>query len=298
MGNWMMHAVQIGGDIELIGCTDVAVDHGNEFEELNTDGNIDTTAIFQVGAAPRIAVSSLAVGSVLDEISILTGTDAAFAAWDAKFLSGGAKDSSGHVKYAMANALIFISAITATVKGLASVSFGAVGYDSSGGNPMTVNTSASDLPSIDPASEAYALGPVSVNGNEIAGVQSVSINTGLSFNPVFKDSAIGLKSDHLMRRSPSVQIVTLDPTMQQYVAGGSGPYSGGRAIGVSNVTIKLRRRLPDGTFSASADNVLFTFAHGLVSPATTNGRIRQHTFNVRPRAGASAVIQVNTSAAA
>lgn len=296
--SWMMHAIQIGGDTDIIGCTYVQVNPGNSHSRQNTDGNVDVQAVFREVAAPRIAVTSHSVASVLDEIAILTGTDGAFAAWDAKHLADGTKDTTGHVKYAMASARTFIRNISAAIQGNASVSIEAIGYNSSGSDPMTISVTATDLAAIDLSTEAFALGPVTVNGNAIAAVQSVTIDTGIGEHVEFKDSAIGVTKVHVDQRAPSIQITTLDPTMQQYIAGGTTPFTGSRAIGGSTVTIKLRRRLPDGTFSASSDNILITLAHGVVNPVSTGGRRREHTFEIIPRAGSNAVIQVSTSAAA
>lgn len=296
--SFMMHAIRIGASTDIIGCTDVGVTHGNQHSLLNTDGNVDTSAVFLEAAAPRFAVTSHAVGLVLAEVGILTGTDGAVAVWDAKHLPDGTKDTSGHVKYTMGNARTFIRQISAAIQGNATVALESIGYNASGNIPMNVDVAASDLTAIALNEEAFCLGPVSVNGNTIADVQSVTINPGIGEHIQFRDSAIGVTKVHVDRRSPSIQITTLDPTMQQYIAGGTTPFTGSRAIGGSTVTIKLRRRLPDGTFSATTNNVLITLAHGVVNPVSTAGRRREHVFEIIPRRGTNAVIQVSTSAAA
>jgi hypothetical protein len=105
-------------------------------------------------------------------------------------------------------------------------------------------------------SAEFALGPAFINTVEVPGVQSIRVNPGIT---LVKSSAKGLV------RPTKISIQTVMPTMEITTDDIDGLVARLNAFtAMTSANIYLRKRVDSGVYSATTDNVRFTFAAGLI----------------------------------
>lgn len=112
----------------------------------------------------------------------------------------------------------------------------------------------------------FALGPVYINGSLIAGVQSFRVTPGLEIvKPPLGSGAVWPTRAMIKSIMPTLEITVNDFAA---VAGSVGDWTA-----MSSANAYLRRRVDSGVYSASTDNIRFTFAAGLadVGSVTVSG---------------------------
>ena len=102
----------------------------------------------------------------------------------------------------------------------------------------------------------FALGPAYINGTLIAGVQSVRVTPGLEVTkPPLGSGSVWPTLAMIKAIMPTIEITVNDFAA---VAGTVGDWTA-----MTSANIYLRKRTDSGVYSASTDNVRFTFAAGL-----------------------------------
>lgn len=102
----------------------------------------------------------------------------------------------------------------------------------------------------------FALGPAYINGTLIAGVQSVRVTPGLEVTkPPLGSGAVWPTRAMIKAILPTIEITVNDFAA---VAGTVGDWTA-----MTSANVYLRKRTDSGVYSASTDNVRFTFAAGL-----------------------------------
>jgi len=107
---------------------------------------------------------------------------------------------------------------------------------------------------------AFALGPAFINGTEIAGVQSVRVTPGITLVKTSDKGLVWPTHISIQTIMPTIEITTND--IDAVVA------TAGVFTAMTSANVYFRKRVDASIYSATTDNVRFTFAAGLTDTNT------------------------------
>lgn len=172
--------------------------------------------------------------------------------------------STVHTQIRLHDAFMAWRGLTARHQGIASadVMISAL-FD--GTNAPMAATAGVALTGINPAAgEYFALGPVSVNGTVLSGVQEATIDMGLEFIEAGSASEAYPSFIAVRAVNPTITLRGLDLGWGTYTAGGTA---------ISACIVYLRRLTADGNYvaDATATHIKFTGTNGLITIDSTGG---------------------------
>ncbi len=206
------------------------------------------------------------------------------------------KGATSHVKLSMATAMLLPRTISASHAGGAGAMSVALICGSSNGivAPITI-TSGESLPAVAAATESWSLGPASVNGVALTGLQSTEIDFGLSEILIGGDGEVYPTFYALDEASPRIGFGSLNLSYLATLG------VGGVAVDASDVIAYFRKddegagRVADGT----AEHIKFTVDEGRVQPGdvTYAGQIVQGYEIIPIYDGTNATLVLSTASA-
>ena len=284
-----------------------SIDPGIQEILSSGDGQVDPTHVATMQQAPRISFSTSKLATLLAEATsafLLNGlkidSDVTYDGaefWFQKIAEGGTRTAgANHIKMTVNEGLLLPRAITAAQGGIASIGLDTIiTYDGTN-NPIVIATGQAleGAPSI---SELFTLGPVSLNGTTINGVQSVSIDPGLVEIVQFGDGQVWPTFVGIMQRQPLITLTTLD------VAAFNTFGLSGTAQSATDSVVYLRKIAEGGTRVAddTAEHIKFSIDDGKIIPraiAGANGAPQMMQLELRPTwDGTNAIIVIDTASA-
>jgi hypothetical protein len=286
-----LHPVTINTG-QLDGITEVARTDGNQVIRPTPDGILDPKSSFRSAANPRIMVATLSIGAALTLLGTKGILAAPFVAWGALEGEDGDKSATGAYKATMANCRLLPRSLTVSTDDNAMLTFEAIGYGSDISYAFDQNLSA--IISGNDSDDAFALGPVKVNGELVETVQAVTINFGLTEFVERGDGLILPKSVGLTApRLPTISVGVMDGSHARKVMRGSGPFSGVKPLdGTNGVQVWFKKRAEDGDFVAAgtASHVKISATHGMGSNQGAAGQPQLTTLFFEPRKGTNSLL--------
>lgn len=260
-------------------------------------GMIDPSFIAVTDSAPTMSFTTHAIAMALTAIGIdgaVATTEAPFVGSLIKRLDGGAFAAGGsHMTCTAAKALIVPKTLTASLKGLASLSYDAYLWSADGStSPIVISVTASLAEDTD-LDEAFGLGTVKINTTAIE-VSSLTIDFGLTVDQTNHSGLLYPTHCGIVSRQPSITLSAVDPTMLNTLT------QSGAAI--TSVVAYLRKYQKHNITYANTDtqHISFTVGAGNVGNDSFSASHPQNATNeitIIPAKGTNAVIVVATGVA-
>jgi len=267
------------------------------------DGQVNPTYVAVMSQRPVIRFGTSAIATALAACGI-SGTviDAdvtypGIEAWFQKLEEGGVRASgSSHLKMTGAQGILVPRSLSASQDGVAMVDFEAIlTYDGTL-DPVVIadNQALEGSPAV---GELFTVGPVSINGATIEGIQGITVDFGISVISRAGDGQVWPTYAAIMSRAPSIQIQTTD-VVSLATFGLSGT-----AQGASDSVVYFRKLSEGGTRVAdgTAEHVSITVDDGIITVDNLEGSqdgVSGSTVTITPSDDESnAILAVSTAAA-
>lgn len=269
---------------------------------LAAGGQVDQTYVATMHAGPMLSLTVNDIATALAMIGISgmpisatsTATAAAFFFTQGDF-GGTRKTSTNHRKVTFNEGIVVPKSISWSQKQHATMQLEMYGtYD--GTNAPAVYASGVALPHTPSVDELFVGGLVKINGTSLTGVQSVSIDFGLSVERLSGDGDVYDTFVVISDRKPRISITTKDITaLSTYTLTGT-PLSGSTKVFLQKMT-----EGGDRVSAATATHISFTINSGEIIADPFSGSSRESGGGgitiVPTYDGTNAVLVVSTSTA-
>lgn len=257
-------------------------------------GTLDTEFAAVMQAKPMLEFTTTALASALaivglNAFAITSQTDFYFQ----KINQGGTIASgSNHIKVAATKGIICPKTIEAAQNEVAKIVYGFYAISTDGSTaPLAVSTGQA-LPTITPVDEMFTVGPVTINGSNLAAVQRLSVDFGIQTEIVGSDGNAYPTFAGVVDRQPIITVGGLDMTaLSTFNING---------IALSTWKAYFRKIAEGGTRVAdgTAEHVKLSGTTGLFRPGGVRGSNRQPLegdWQIKPTFdGTNDVIQIST----
>jgi len=234
------------------------------------DGQVDPTFVAVMAQSPRLRFTSTALATILAEVSsaFLTsgikidsdGTHDGLEAFFHQITEGGTRTAgANHIKMTINEGLLIPRPLNAAQGGVASLDLEAViGYD--GTNEPVVIATGQSLIGTPAVGEIFTLGPVSLNGTTINGVQSIAYDPGLQIITQSGDGQVWPTFVAIMSRRPRLVINTVDVGVFSTFGLDGTAQSATDSVAYLRKIAEGGTRVADGT----AEHIKLTFDDGII----------------------------------
>lgn len=240
-------------------------------------GQVDPTHVAVMSQNPRIAFSTTALATMLAEVTSgffingikidSDGTHDGAELWFQKLAKGGTRTAgANHIKMTVNEGLLLPRSISAMQGQVASLAMDLLaGYD--GTNDPIVIAAAQALEGTPAVGELFTLGPVSINGVDLDGVQGVRLDTGLQEVALGGSGQVWPTFLGIMSRQPLITITTLDVSVLSTYG------LSGTAQSATDSKIYLRKIAEGGArvADATAQHLSFTIDEGHIRVRSIGG---------------------------
>ncbi len=207
------------------------------------------------------------------------------------------KSGSAHLMMAVNKGILIPRTINATQgPGAATIACDLLCTYDGTNDPIAVSSSVA-LPSVAAATEAFTLGPVDLNGTDVDGVQSVTVDFGITEINLSGDGDVYATFAAITDRRPRINLTTNKATFLTTTG------ISGTAVDVNNCTVFLRKVTEGGKRVADAteEHIAIAADEGVVYPDSTTysqGDVVAQGFIVVPTYdGSNAVLAISTASA-
>ena len=230
------------------------------------DSQIDATAVAIDSIDPSISFTSTMVATLIANLGI-SGVPISSATGFVGYLkkrSPGATYTSGstHTSLTVKKGVIVPVSLTASLSSAAMSVVVHTSYD--GTNLPIVKADSVALPAISPLTkEMYVCGPAAIEGTAVGGVQSITINFGLSVNGRRGDGKAFFEEVFIDARNPSVSIRTINAGL----FGATALPLDGKAIALGTTKFWLTKCAEGATRVANAteEHISFVINKGMAT---------------------------------
>jgi hypothetical protein len=262
-------------------------------------GLVDPQFAAVLQGAPSATFSTQAVSTAVGLIGIggsalLSGSNKLNLFLQQMDLGGLKKSGSSHIKVTLDDGIVYPTSLEVSQGGYASISYAADVCEPVGDGtaPWAIATGQSlGSPNLHHG-EAYTLGEIELNGSGLPGVQSASIDFGISTIKTYGDGLVFPNFVAIGSRNPTLTFRTIDPSA---ILSSSIDYTGERVS--STFVLKLRQVDPQTSISLT-DGLTFTLNDGIATVQSIGGQHgseAQYEVKVTPiYDGSNAIIGVGT----
>ncbi|HEX8914418.1 MAG TPA: hypothetical protein VF796_18870 [Humisphaera sp.] len=299
---WMLGAVVVapgdGAEATINQVQGYEPDPGFELLVHTGDGQTDMAFAAIMQQSPRVGFSTTAVARAL-AVSALSGASlsAGMDIWFQRVAHGGTRTGgSTSLKLSSAKGLLVPMFVEAAQGGPATIHYTAVITSADGTTIPFTATASQALPSFALADEVFTVGPASLNGTAVEGVQSVRVDLGFQVLTKAGDGHAYPTFAGIARRQPTISIRTLDVS-----ALASGNFSAAQTA--TDSVVYLRKLAKNGTRvgDATAQHVKFTVDDGIFVTRPFGGQDGQEQMTeilIQPTwDGTNDVVAINTASA-
>lgn len=239
-----------------------------QMEQLISSGSgaVDPTFASIGQLKPEITFETTAIKTALANIGGISGaalsSDVFFFQ---KMAEGGLRAGAlAHIKGTMATGIIVPTQVKAGQGKEATLGYKVTPTSADGdASPIALTASQSLEAAQDQVSEIYTLGPVSINGAALEGVDDVTLDFGIELWTPTHDGNVYLVAVGIMKRAPKITIKTFD--LDKFQSWGIE----GAVQGASDSTIQLLDQTEGGARGSSP--ITFTVDAGMVHFESTDG---------------------------
>jgi hypothetical protein len=264
-----------GSDLGLLSRLDV--NEGSAQTAVYADGIVDPVSHIVTGVTPGLVLETFELEAALGIAGVGGAEVDDVVAYNAKIIAGGARSSSGdNISHTFASCFVAPQSISISSAGddkRARMTMAALGFSSSGADPLTVATNASlPTPSVN-YNYAWTQGPVSLNGSAVTGFESAQIDFGLGLKAFGVDGNLSPKSFTVVRRQPMIRLRGVDLS----VLGNLSSVTGRRLElnGTTGFVMYLRKYSESGggafVANGTAEHIKIVAASGVVQLAGVAG---------------------------
>lgn len=249
---YVPYAIEINATI-IDQITSRSFDLGHDVQTLRGDGNVDEQFATIIASRPRFTLTTTAIAKALT-VCGFAGLDLSGGAdiWFQKVAAKGTRAGTlSHTRVTYADGLLVPRRINAQQVQIATYEFEGIATADDGLTaPMSITTSAS-LGGSPGTTEAFTLGPVSVGGSALAGVQEVTVDFGINEETIESDGGIYPRDAYINSRTPRITIRTTDIATLI-----STDFQKADPVGATDTVITLYKLAEDGTLAGSGDKTI------------------------------------------
>jgi hypothetical protein len=213
-------------------------------------------------------------------------------------LAEGATRTAGstHMRMRVSEGILVPRAINASQGGIATMGLELLPTWDGTRDPIVLSTSAAlvGTPSV---GEAFTVGPAIINGAQIAGVESLTVDPGITVMPLGGDGGVWPTFICIQSRQPSIRVNVIDAS----VLSTFGIY--GTVQGATDSVFYLRKKLEGSTNTAdaTAEHISFSVAEGMIQVGPLRGshpgRVGAQLIITPTYDGSDAIIAISTATA-
>jgi hypothetical protein len=245
---------------------------GAQVQAFSTAGQLFPTFSALMSLAPRLSLSTQGLKAFLDKVTtrglaLATG----FEMYNQLVSGVGRGGTLVHQKISIATGLLLPRSISVRHGGIAQLGFDVIGVNAGGTVCPVLITESMALPVDTGVAALHTLGPVKINGVELEGVESVTIDFGISEFVVSSNGLIYPRLAGVTGVAPRVSVSCKDSAALAAFVVATVP--GPLAQGATDSVIFLRKKSNDGgnVADATAEHISFTIDQGLWVPGSKNG---------------------------
>ena len=275
----VLYAVQLdtilGAALLLDGISSYSLAAGIRESLLNGDGSFRPkwTAVQQ--QAPTVEFTTTRIANALAGIGVngaiidadLIGADG-LKMFFQKVTEGGTRaGATSHEKLTVKEGLIYPATLNATNDSDANIVYrAAITYD--GTNDPIVFAGSQSLEGTPTIDEGFVCGPVTINGTTINGIQSITVDFGVTVKALFGDGQVWPTLVYVAQVRPKITVRTLDVSALRATLTLDGV-----AQSVTDSAVYLRKMAEGGTrvADATAQHIKFSIDDGMILPRTVRG---------------------------
>lgn len=310
MDVYTLYAVNIdngggaGSDLFLDQISDWAMDTRINNILLGADGMVDPSYVAVMSQSPSAAFTTSALATVLAKcgisgLAIAADADEYGADLYLQKLAEGATRASGssHIRLRAAKGILVPRSLSAAQgAGVATLGLELIPTWNGSADPLVIATSQA-LAGTPSVGEAFTVGPVSINGAQVEGIQSITVDFGITLETLGSDGGVWPTFVCIRERRPTFRIETTD-------AGVINTFGlTGAAQGGTDSVIYLRKMAEGGTRVAdvTAEHISFTIDEGHIAcgplRASHPGRIGAELIITPTYDGTDPIIAISTATA-
>lgn len=264
------------------------------------DGNIAPEVGAISRSEPTISFSTHELAAVLALCGV-TPTAGTVITYNRKIDAAGTPTAStAHESYTMTTALAVLQSLSCSSGGNAAASYMCHGYHATAGTPPLKKSTTVALPSYSATPVLFGLGKVVVNGTQITGIQSVSVNLGIGVDKPDTDGNIYPTTCKAISYNPTISFTYREPDQATAMSGTSPNLISGTAI-ASTTCLYFRKRTMDGLYvaDATAEHVKVTMNAGIITVQSEDGDPRTVSVTITCRAtnGGSGPLTISAASA-
>jgi len=238
---------------------------------LRVDGSVDPTYIAIGNQSPRISLTTSKIATALGLCSIggLAMTAGTF--FFQQIASGGTRATgSSHTKLAATTGFVIPRRLSAQLNQPATIEYDVICLSNAGAAPITA-TKSQALAGTPDADECYVAGKVAINGTALSGVQSISIDFGITEIVMSGDGDVYPSFAAVMSRQPRITIEVPDTDLLADFG------TEGDVQGATDSIVYLRKVSEGGTRVAdeTEEHISLTIDDGHVSVDSANASTDQ-----------------------
>jgi hypothetical protein len=271
---------------------------------LSGDGAVDPTFVATSTQNPGITFDSTALATILAACGIdgavidADGAEPGLECWFQAMADGGLRASgSSHLKFTAKKGILIPQAIQASHGGIASMGLVAVLVWDGANDPIVIadNQALSGSPAV---GEAFTVGPVTINGTTLEGIQQTTIDPGIKVTSKGGGGEVWPTFVGISSRTPGIVVRTTDVSVLATLG------LLGTAQGATDSVVYLRKKAPDGAGNVAdgtGEHISVTMDAGKisVSEASVNqdGEGIAEVVFTPACDGSNPIIAISTSAA-
>lgn len=295
---YTLWGVKIGATV-LDAITAVSEMLNPQVRSERTSGQLYSRFQAMVGLAPLLQWSTLSIAAALDAIGpggLALTSGAPYTSYAAKRADGGGiAAGSVHRSYTANKGLIVPRTLRVQQGADAQLDYEVITtYD--GTNDPLIEADSVALPALGGDGARYTLGPATVGGIALSGLQSLTLDFGLQVKTEASDGDLYPTHCAITAVLPTLRLGGLDATM----LGASRIPRTGRAATHANTSVYLRKRAQGGTFvpDLTAEHIACTLDGYATIETARSGDPAQCDLLLRGRGdGTNAPLLVDTTAA-
>ena len=246
-----LYSVGFGSSI-VGGITKQTIATETEVRGETTGGDVYSRFLSVTSQKPGGSFSTMAIAAALNQCALLgvdiSGLTGGFSLYAQKHAEGGTRAGSlAHRQFVFNEGLVVPRTLSVDHRGDASIDYDVVATYDGTNDPVVINDGVT-LPAAATDNERFTVGPLTIGGETIDHVRSISLDFGVEVATEGADSEVWDRFASIVTVKPKLTVRGIDI---EWLKSSVIPLSG-KAATHANTTVYLRKRDDGGTFVADA----------------------------------------------